>query len=48
MILRLVIALSLVFSLSACGSKSPLLMPDGKPTPKHEKDPSEPPTPISR
>lgn len=28
---------------AGCGVKSDLLMPDGKPTPKTEKDPSKPP-----
>jgi predicted small lipoprotein YifL len=48
MMLRLVLALSLVLALPACGTKSALLMPDGKPTPKGQKDPSEPPVPIVR
>ena len=38
-----VIVLALALSVSACGVKSDLVMPDGKPTPKGEKDPSKPP-----
>jgi predicted small lipoprotein YifL len=40
-------ALMLVFTLAlgvaSCGVKNDLVMPDGKPTPKNEKDPSKPP-----
>ena len=48
MILRLVLALSLALSVAACGTKSNLLKPDGDPTPKGQKDPSQPPSPITR
>jgi predicted small lipoprotein YifL len=48
MILRLLIVLGLVFAVPACGIKSDLLMPNGKPTPKNQKDPSRPPQPIGR
>ena len=44
--LALVIGLSL--AVAACGTKSALLKPDGDPTPKSQKDPSQPPNPISR
>jgi putative lipoprotein len=42
-----VIALALLLALSVggCGVKSDLMMPNGKPTPKGEKDPSKPPPP---
>ena len=48
MISRLILALCLVLPLSACGTKSELLKPDGSKTPHTEKDPSQPPTPLSR
>ena len=68
MMLRIVLALAIVFGASACGTKSPLLTPecakrenqhkDSTLTPepsvacmkksKAQKDPSEPPSPISR
>ncbi|HUJ46028.1 MAG TPA: lipoprotein [Rhizomicrobium sp.] len=48
MMLRLAIALMLALSVSACGVKTDLLMPNGKPTPKTQKDPSQPPQPIGR
>ncbi|HWD27090.1 MAG TPA: lipoprotein [Rhizomicrobium sp.] len=38
-----VVALALALSVGGCGVKSDLVMPDGKPTPKGEKDPSKPP-----
>ena len=48
MILRLCVILALLSALSACGTKSELLRPDGKQTAKDEKDPSQPPSPIAR
>jgi predicted small lipoprotein YifL len=48
MMLRLLIVASLVLSLSACGTKSPLLTPSGDKSAKGQKDPSEPPSPITR
>jgi len=47
-ILRLLIVLGLVLAVPACGVKSDLLMPNGKSTPKNQKDPSRPPQPIGR
>jgi predicted small lipoprotein YifL len=43
--LFLVLALSVAVpvALSGCGVKTDLLKPDGKPTPKDQKDPSKPP-----
>jgi predicted small lipoprotein YifL len=35
--------LGLTIGVAGCGVKSDLLMPDGKPTPKGQKDPSKPP-----
>ena len=40
------VALSLV--LASCGVKTDLLLPDGKPTPKDQNDPSKPPHPLGR
>jgi hypothetical protein len=48
MILRLCLALALTLSLGACGTKSNLLTPDGKETPKGQTDPSRPPHPIGQ
>ena len=48
MILRLFLALSLVLAVSGCGTKSNLDLPNGKPTPKNQHDPSQPPNPIVR
>ncbi len=48
MILRLLLIAGLVLGLSACGVKDNLLTPDGKQTPKSQKDPSRPPQPIGR
>lgn len=41
--LPLAIAVSLALALSSCGVKNDLVLPDGKPTPKGQKDPSKPP-----
>ncbi len=41
--LRIILALALALGLSGCGVKNDLVLPDGKPTPKGEKDPSKPP-----
>ena len=48
MILRLALAFAILLGASGCGVKSDLVMPDGKVTPKGEKDPSKPPSPIGR
>jgi predicted small lipoprotein YifL len=47
-ILKLILALSLALPVAACGTKTELLMPNGKRTPQNERDPSQPPSPISR
>ena len=46
--LRLVLLLGLSLALAGCGVKNDLLMPDGKPTPKDQRDPSKPPQPIAQ
>ena len=38
-----ILALALAFVVAGCGVKNDLLLPDGKPSPKGEKDPSKPP-----
>jgi predicted small lipoprotein YifL len=48
MILRMFLALALAFAVSGCGTKSNLDLPNGKPTPKNQHDPSQPPNPIVR
>ena len=41
--LRIVLAIALALARRSCGVKNDLVLPDGKPTPKGEKDPSKPP-----
>ena len=41
--LRMVLTVLLALGVAGCGVKNDLVMPDGKPTPKGEKDPSKPP-----
>jgi len=48
MILRLLLILGLSFAVVSCGIKNDLLMPNGKETPKSEKDPSKPQHPIGQ
>jgi predicted small lipoprotein YifL len=48
MMLRWILAALLALSLSACGTKSNLDLPNGKVPPKDERDPSRPPQPIGR
>jgi predicted small lipoprotein YifL len=48
MILRLALAFAVLLSVSGCGVKNDLVLPDGKATPKTEKDPSKPPSQIGR
>ncbi len=46
MIARLATFLAVLLMVSACGVKNDLVLPDGKPTPKGQHDPSKPPLPI--
>jgi predicted small lipoprotein YifL len=48
MILRLALAFAILLSAAGCGVKNDLVLPDGKATPKGEKDTSKPPSPIGR
>ena len=48
MILRMLMALALVFAVSGCGTKTNLETPSGKKTPKGQVDPSLPPSPINK
>ena len=48
MILRFLVIAALMLPASGCGMKSELMLPSGKPTPRDQKDPSQPPSPISR
>jgi len=47
-VLRGLILLLMLASLAACGVKNQLVKPDGKPTPRSERDPSQPPQPTGR
>lgn len=47
-LLKVALALALAVGVAGCGTKTELLKPDGKPTPHDERDPSQPPSPISR
>jgi predicted small lipoprotein YifL len=46
--IRMIFVLGLALALGACGVKNDLVMPNGKPTPKGQQDPSKPPQPISQ
>jgi predicted small lipoprotein YifL len=48
MFLRSLFVVLLGLAVSSCGIKSDLLMPDGKATPKSQRDPSRPPQPIGK
>ncbi|MBI3678189.1 MAG: hypothetical protein HY243_16390 [Proteobacteria bacterium] len=43
MMLRLLLILGLSLAVVSCGVKNDLIMPNGKDTPKNQKDPSKPP-----
>lgn len=45
---KLALVAVLAIGIGGCGTKTELLKPDGKPTPRDERDPSQPPSPISR
>lgn len=45
---KLLVVFALMLPVAACGTKTELLMPNGKPTPQDQRDPSQPPSPISR
>jgi predicted small lipoprotein YifL len=47
-LLAVSISLALALPLGACGTKSNLDLPNGKASPKDERDPSRPPQPIGR
>jgi len=46
--MKKLIPLLLLAALTACGVKNDLVTPDGKPTPKTQRDPSQPPNPVGR
>ena len=46
--MRIASLLAAVLLLAACGVKNDLVLPDGKPTAKSQKDPSKPPLPIGQ
>lgn len=46
--MRFLLSVLLALSLCACGVKSDLVRPDGKPTSKDQRDPSRPPHPIGQ
>ncbi len=48
MIRRILALGALVLVLAGCGVKANLVMPDGKPTPKGQHDPSRPPSPLGQ
>jgi predicted small lipoprotein YifL len=47
-ILRLFLALSLTLAAAGCGTKSDLLLPNGKKTPSSRQDPSKPTHTVGR
>jgi len=48
MIRRLLMLAVLSLTLTACGVKTDLVMPNGKPTPSNQQDPSKPPHQVGR
>jgi hypothetical protein len=48
MMRRVIALLAVSLVLASCGVKTDLLKPDGKPTPKDQNDPSQPPRPIGK
>jgi hypothetical protein len=46
--LRIILSFALLIPAAGCGTKTELLMPNGKPTPRDQRDPSQPPSPLSR
>jgi hypothetical protein len=48
MIPRLLLAFALLLSAAGCGVKSDLEKPNGEPTQKSERNPSQPPSPVGR
>ena len=46
--MKKLLLLLMLASLAACGVKNQLVKPDGKPTPRSERDPSQPPMPTGR
>ena len=48
MVVRFILAAVLGFVLSSCGVKTDLMTPEGKTTPKTQRDPSRPPQPIGQ
>jgi hypothetical protein len=48
MILRILLVIGLAIAVPACGTKSNLLLPNGKDNPKGQRDPSRPPQPIGK
>jgi predicted small lipoprotein YifL len=47
-VIAIALALAFVLPLAACGTKTNLDLPNGKPAPKNERDPSRPPQPIGQ
>jgi hypothetical protein len=41
--IALTLAITVALGVAGCGVKNDLVLPDGKPTPKGQKDPSKPP-----
>jgi predicted small lipoprotein YifL len=46
--MKKILLLLMLASLAACGVKNQLVKPDGQPTPRGERDPSQPPAPTGR
>ena len=47
-LLRVAATLVIAVGIAGCGTKTELLKPDGKATARDERDPSQPPNPLSR
>ncbi len=48
MILRLLLIAGISLAVVSCGTKNDLLLPNGKESPKGQKDPSKPPQSIGK
>jgi predicted small lipoprotein YifL len=45
---RMLVLLAILAPMAGCGTKTELLTPNGKRTPADQRDPSQPPSPLSR
>jgi predicted small lipoprotein YifL len=46
--INVLLVCALLLPAAGCGTKTELSMPNGKPAPHDQRDPSQPPSPLSR